>query len=96
MENHTGKDTVPELISVCRSNITDLISAEYCLYRALQNDRYSFSIKVTLSDDSDSAFVQDITSDPVTAHRILSLLVNGTVTPCCVFEVVEDIIETIL
>jgi len=69
--------------------------AEYTLYESILENRFSYSIKVTLANTGESAIVRDVTSDCTVAHLMFEMIRRGGVTPCCLTEVMEDLIETV-
>lgn len=70
----------------------DGLKLQYSLYEAhlASEDRLSYSIVV--SSDDDSACADDITSLRETAVHIFEAVSNGEVTPCTLFDVLEDIL----
>lgn len=68
----------------------------YELFFGSEGGRSFYSVRITRTDTGESALVKDITSDVAVAKRIFDLLVKGTVTPCCAFEVVEELLELTL
>jgi len=57
--------------------------------------RFSFSI-VCQAADSEIACVEDLTSQNDIAKEIFYRLVKGSVTPCCFYEVLQDLVEDYL
>lgn len=78
-----------------KEEICSELSAEYVLYESMIENRLSYSIKVSLKETEESATVRDITSDQPKARHIFKMIRCGRVTPCCLFEVVEDLIESV-
>ncbi len=80
------------IIEQAETQISRNISVRYTLY---ESDG-SYSIEATVCESDESALVRDISVSLGVARRIFSLICGGGVTPCCIFEVTEDLIEVIL
>lgn len=81
-----------KIVKRAETRLSSDISVRYALYE----ENNSYSIKATVNESGESALVQDIAGDGKTALRIFELISCGGVTPCCIFEVTEDLIEVIL
>lgn len=68
------------------------LKLHYSLYEAwLENEgRYSYAIAVTSDDDTVCA--DDVTSLRETALRLFDTVSLGEVTPCTLFDILEDIL----
>ena len=68
----------------------------YTLYRSKFkiDGRRIFSVKITLADEVGAydAFACDITRNRSRAFQIYNLLCKGTVTPCTLNDILEDIL----
>lgn len=66
------------------------------LLRTDFNDTSFFSIAVTLytenGENTDARLIKDITTDPKQASEIFRKIADGTVTPCTVSDVLEDLL----
>lgn len=65
------------------------------LHTESENASY-FSIAVTLFRDGDAddmRLIEDFTRDPETAQSLFRLITDGTVTPCALCDVLEDLLE---
>lgn len=71
------------------------LTADYILYESILENRPSYSVKVTLKGSAESATARDVTSDPLKARHIFEMIRRGGVTPCCLLEIVEDLIESV-
>ena len=78
-----------------KEEIRSGLSAEYALYESIVENRLSYSIKISLRETGESATARDVTSDQPKARHIFKMIRRGGVTPCCLFEVVEDLIESV-
>ena len=59
-------------------------------------DHACFSIAVSLFSDGtadDMRLIEDFTRDPETAHTLFLQITDGTVTPCTLCDVLEDLLE---
>lgn len=45
---------------------------------------------------TDSEFIFDITSDAAAAERIYNIILRNTVTPCCLFDVFDNVLYDLL
>ncbi len=75
---------------------TDNLYLKYTLFKSTSrtNGRQIFSIEISISSESEteSAFAHDITSIPSRALEIYEALYCGTVTPCTINDVLENIL----
>ena len=55
-----------------------------------------FAFAIVCQTEGDGACVEDLTSQEETAREIFSRMVRGGVTPCCFYEVLQDLIEDYL
>ena len=66
------------------------------LLRTDLDDSSFFSIAVILytenAENTDSRLIRNITSDPKQASEIFRKIADGTVTPCTVSDVLEDLL----
>lgn len=83
-----------EIIKTKKADIDCGTKIIYTLYRT-DAERTYFSIKIS-EDNGNTANVADITGNQETAELIFDKVSDGKVTSCCAFEVVEDLLETIL
>ncbi len=64
------------------------------LLRTFDTERSYFSIAVVLFSEADGGedarLIEDITGDTELAHSLFRLIVDGTVTPCTLTDVLED------
>ena len=78
------------------NTITDNLSLHYVLYvhKPSIKDREFYSVEITscFEDDIDSAFAFDISSIRTAAESIFQTLCSGQVTPCTLYDVLEDIL----
>ena len=72
------------------------MTLSYFLYRSQKksNGRYIYSVCITLStaEETGSNFVFDITRKRSRADEIFNLICEGTVTPCTLTDILEDIL----
>ncbi len=68
----------------------------YRLFRSLRRSsgRFVYSISVQLSSNvtSESSFVYDITRTRSRAEELFTIIYEGTVTPCTLSDILEDIL----
>ena len=76
--------------------ITDGIELYYTLYCMLLTDEnrtcYSVSVTVTCGSESESAYAFDITGIRDCAESIFDTVCAGTVTPCTLYDILEDML----
>jgi len=69
---------------------------QYVLYAnpLSSEQRYAYSIfaSCTYHEESESAYAYDITSLRETADHIFDLICRGLVTPCTLFDVLENLL----
>ena len=66
------------------------------LFHTVREDASCFSMAVSLFRDGapeDMRFIEDFTRDPETAQTLFSKITDGTVTPCTLCDVLEDLLE---
>lgn len=85
--------------SICETKVRigGSIDIRYYLLRGFDRgtggDTYSiFVSKFKDGDTLDCEFAPDISADQSEARRIYSILCRNTVTPCALFEVLEDLL----
>ena len=88
------KKHVTEIIKTKRAFVDYGLEIIYTLYRT-DAERAYYSLKISENNGS-VANVEDITGNPKTAELIFDKVSDGKVTPCCAFEVMEDLLEAIL
>jgi len=71
------------------------LTVRYDLLLEHSGSRSFYSVKVSISSTKEYAYAHDITGSAEYAKKIFSLLHSGFVTPCCLCEVVEDLLESI-
>ena len=92
-----NKTTLYEDVVRCSyKEIFDGVSVSYVLTKETLHDRASYSISAEIPSLNEYATAKDITSDSATADTIFEAVSDGIVTPCCLCEIVEDLIESIL
>ena len=67
----------------------------YALYGSkCPNGDFSYSVTVTITDgeNCETAAASDLTRSPEEAVRLFSLLSRGTVTPCALADVLEELL----
>lgn len=68
----------------------------YTLFRSLRKSSgrfvYSLSVKLLSSGTSESSFVYDITRTRSRADELFTIICEGTVTPCTLSDILEDIL----
>lgn len=74
--------------------IRDGLSVRYELHETIKDQRLSYSVYAVITESGECATVHDITSDKEKALFMFGMICRGTVTPCCLTEVAEDLIET--
>jgi len=89
---NTNSTNIIQTTSVTTENS---LKMRYSLYKTTSRERIFYSIEATLCESNETVFVPDITGNEAKATRIFDLIVQGTVTPCCMFEVIEDLIESL-
>ncbi|MBE6708271.1 MAG: hypothetical protein E7578_03395 [Ruminococcaceae bacterium] len=94
MENNQPFDAVYGKFPETRTVTTGDLTIIYDLLKNSENGRTFYSINICLHG-SESVTIHDITNDPDLIYRIFDMICTGTVTPCCAFEVIEDLIESI-
>ena len=77
------------------------IRVQYFLLKGTSRDTGSdvFSILCAEYDGSiltDSEFIFDITSNDADAVRIYDIIYRNTVTPCCLFDVLDNVLYDLL
>lgn len=92
MKNHENK-----LLMIKEKSIkVDEMLLTYRLFRSLRRSsgRFVYSISVQLSSNgkSESSFVYDITRTRSRADELFTIICNGTVTPCTMSDILEDIL----
>lgn len=73
------------------------VTVQYYLLKgkAIESDKDVFSILCIEFDKdtvTDSEFVFDVASNARAAERIYDILCRNTVTPCCLFEVLDSLL----
>lgn len=71
-------------------------SVRYILTRKIADGRQSYSIQAICNVTGESACLCDITSVESSARTIFKRLSEGAVTPFCLAETAEDLIESVL
>ena len=85
---------VPEPVRVLRVGIPGY-RLLYALYESnCPNGDCSYSVTVTITDGRycETASAPDLTRSPEEAERLFSLLFRGTVTPCGLKDVLEEVL----
>ncbi len=59
---------------------------------ASQRTAYTCLIVTVANEETDTALLRDVSSRKDTAKALFSSLVAGSVTPCTVYDVIEDMI----
>lgn len=90
MEDQTAQNAVKQY----KKQVNDSLNIIYRLYKKHESARCFYSVSVSNEESGETAVAEDITADPLKAELVFNLLYRGGVTPCCVFEIVEDIIAT--
>lgn len=83
--------------TIIRSAYTEIashLSVRYELRESDTDGRQAYSFAVSLAETKESAVVHDVTSDRDKAIFMFDMICRGSVTPCCLAEVTEDLIET--
>lgn len=68
----------------------------YTMYAKKDDSSMSYSVKAAVKNSCECATASNLTPDKNKAIRIFNMLCTGGVTPCCLTEVAEDIIESLL
>ena len=75
---------------------TDDMTLHYTLYHKILADEgrssYSVSVSVTCGGENESAYAIDITSLHDCAVAIFDAVCTGTVTPCTLYDILEDML----
>ena len=83
------------VVSVRKGSLPGM-SLVYALYgtrmKGLKDVSYSVTVSVTGAYGSETAAVSDLTRSREEADRIFALLADGTVTPCALKDVLEEIL----
>jgi|GEM_PF-2068219 len=91
----TVKKERPEVVAVRKESLPGM-SLVYALYgtrlKGLKDVSYSVTVSVTGAYGSETAAVSDLTRSREEADRIFALLADGTVTPCALKDVLEEIL----
>ena len=77
------------------------VCVQYYLLRGTSRESGAdvYSILCVKTEDgvvTDSDFVYDISSKPQEAERIYRILCRNTVTPCCLFDVIDSVLYDLL
>lgn len=68
----------------------------YTLFRSLRKSSgrfvYSLSVQLSSNGKSESSFVYDITRTRSRADELFTIICEGTVTPCTLSDILEDIL----
>ena len=72
------------------------LSINYILTEDKLDGRYSYSLRAAWSRGEESATLTDVTSVKDRAELIFKAICGGTVTPFCLAETAEELIESIL
>ena len=75
--------------------ICDGLSVTYTLFKEKTQGRTTYSVTLLTDGSGESATAPDITGDPELAGLIFDMILWGKVTPCCLCEVTEDLIESV-
>jgi hypothetical protein len=95
MKNQQISDTSSDVTVLKHEILSNGLSVDYALYRECTDTRIFYSVGISFSDGSESAFVHDVAGTAEDAYYIFDLITRGTVTPCCAHEVIEDIIASL-
>ncbi len=96
MKKHQSCDSVRGVMRRTFADIGNGIRVDYILLCQWDNGRAFYSMEVSDNVTDGSVLVRDITGDRERAKYIFDLVSRGGVTPVCIFEVIEDLIEVTL
>ncbi len=82
------------VIKTRENDVCDGIRVRYTLYAEITDKITEYSVRAETADET--AVASRVTCDISKAFRIFDMLHGGGVTPCCLLEIAEDIIEVLL
>lgn len=91
------KDTTNSESSIerCITAVTPDLTVSYTLYGKQTETVTAYSLEATVVQTGESAVARDITRNEAKARRMFDMISLGGVTPCCLLEITEDLIEAI-
>ncbi len=90
-----SKAEPPVHVASATAQISERMLLVYSLLRSKTSEASLYSVGVTLYDrdgQNDAALVTDVTGNDEEAAALFQKLVDGTVTPCTLTDVLEDLL----